>query len=93
MLVLGPGITYPPHHHEAQEIYVPLSGVAEWRHGGLPFAQVQPGALIQHASNESHAMQTLAEPLVALYLWRSSDLAQKSQLDDVLSLPPADPGA
>jgi mannose-6-phosphate isomerase-like protein (cupin superfamily) len=82
VLVLGPGTTYPLHHHEADEIYVPLSGVADWRHGSEAFTPRQPGEVIHHASGVSHAMRTGASPLVALYLWQSRDLAQKSQLDD-----------
>ena len=83
VLLLGPGVTYPPHHHEAEEIYVPLSGIADWRHGDAAWAPRQPGEVIHHGSGESHAMRTGAAPLLALYLWRSSDLAQKSRLDAV----------
>jgi hypothetical protein len=32
-LVLGPNIHYPDHHHEAEEIYIPLTGGATWRKG------------------------------------------------------------
>ena len=31
LLILGPDITYPDHHHIAEEIYIPLTGGTEWR--------------------------------------------------------------
>ncbi len=32
-LLLGPDATYPSHSHDAEEIYLPLSGNAAWRRG------------------------------------------------------------
>lgn len=81
VLVLGPGLTYPPHRHEAEEIYVPLSGAAEWRQGRGAWRVRPPGSVIHHSSNEPHAMRTGRDALLALYLWRSENLAQKSRLD------------
>ncbi len=77
-LLLGPEVTYPPHAHAAEELYLPLSGVAWWQRGDAPFAQVPPGEAIHHAPWVPHAMRTGAEPLLALYLWRGGDLAAKS---------------
>jgi tetratricopeptide (TPR) repeat protein len=81
VLLLGPRVVYPPHHHEAEEIYVPLSGAAQWRHGDEPWRQLAPGTVIHHLPNASHAMRTGEAPLLALYVWRSKDLAQESRLD------------
>ncbi len=81
VLLLGPDTTYPAHHHEAEEIYVPLSGLAAWKQGGGDWRGQNPGTVIYHAPQESHAMRTVSSPLLALYLWRSDHLAQKSQLD------------
>ena len=66
-LVLGPDTYYPPHHHVAEEIYVPLTGGAEWRMGDAEFTKRDAGEVIYHASNVSHAMRTGNEPLLALY--------------------------
>lgn len=77
-LLLGPGVTYPPHAHEAAEVYLPLSGVASWQKGKEAFAPVPVGQAIYHAPWVPHAMRTGAEPLLALYLWRGGDLAAKS---------------
>ena len=81
VLLMGPHVTYPPHHHEADEIYIPLVGTAQWRQGRADWREEKPGSVIHHARHQSHAMKTGTEPLLALYLWRSAQLAQSSQLD------------
>jgi hypothetical protein len=79
-LMLGPGCNYPDHAHVAEEIYLPLAGIADWSQGGAPWRPRQPGEVIHHRSNEAHAMKTGSAPLLALYLWRGGDLAQKSTI-------------
>jgi Dimethlysulfonioproprionate lyase len=85
-LLLGPHTHYPRHRHEAREIYVTLSGGARWLQGDEIWRERRPGAVIQHASEEIHAMQTGAVPLLAMYLWRSKNLDQKARLDADASL-------
>lgn len=82
-LVLGPGILYPDHHHIAEEIYIPLTGTAEWRMGETPFRPRAGGEVIHHASNVVHAMRTARDPLLAFYLWRGGPLAQRSTISGV----------
>ncbi len=77
-LLLGPALEYPSHHHTAEEVYVVLSGNASWRRGGEDWQLRAPGAVIHHPPDMPHAMRTGAEALLALYLWRGGDLAQKS---------------
>jgi hypothetical protein len=84
VLLLGPQVSYPPHRHEAEEIYVPLVGTARWQHGNGGWREEPPGTVIHHARYQPHAMRTGAEPLLALYLWRSDNLAQSSHLDHPL---------
>ncbi|MDB6086320.1 MAG: hypothetical protein JWN43_4201 [Gammaproteobacteria bacterium] len=81
VLLLGPHLFYPPHRHEADEIYVPLSGTAEWKGGDDEWREREPGSVIHHARYQPHAMRTGRAPMLALYLWRSDNLAQKSRLD------------
>jgi hypothetical protein len=81
LLLLGPHTLYPPHRHEPDEIYVPLSGAAQWQSGESAFREAAPGTVIHHPSEEPHAMRTGEQPLLALYLWRSADLSQKARLD------------
>jgi hypothetical protein len=77
-LILGPTITYPDHHHIAEEIYIPLTGGAGWRKGTSGFVKRDAGDVIHHPSNMNHAMQTGTGALLALYLWQGGPLAQRS---------------
>ncbi len=81
LLLLGPNTSYPAHRHEAEEIYLPLSGEADWRQGDAIWRKRPPGTLIHHCSEEIHAMRTGDEPLLALYLWQSGRLSQKARLE------------
>jgi histidine ammonia-lyase len=81
-LVLGPAIHYPRHRHEAEELYVPLSGTAAWQQGDSVWREHPPGTLIHHAREEPHAMRTGAGALLALYVWRSANISQPARLDD-----------
>jgi hypothetical protein len=80
-LILGPSTHYPRHRHEAEEVYLPLSGTAAWQQGDREWRERPPGTLIHHARDEPHAMRTGLSPLLALYLWRSANLAQKARLE------------
>jgi hypothetical protein len=80
-LLLGPMTLYPRHRHEAEEIYVPLAGTASWQQGDGVWRERSPGTVIHHASDEPHSMRTGARPMLAVYLWRSSNLNQKARLD------------
>lgn len=84
-LMLGPGVEYPDHHHLAEEVYIPLTGGAEWRMGDAPFRQRRGGEVIHHASNVNHAMRTGSEPLLALYLWRGGPLAARSTVTGMVA--------
>lgn len=70
--LMAPHTFYPLHRHPAVELYLVISGTAEWI---APPTQhfVPPGECILHATNQPHAMRTEAEPLLALYAW-SGDL-------------------
>jgi quercetin dioxygenase-like cupin family protein len=80
VLLLGPDLYYPPHHQEAEEFYIPLSGTAHWSQAGRGWHQVSPGNVIHYLPNEIHAIQSGHEPLLAMYLWRSNNLEQRSRL-------------
>ena len=78
VLLLGPHVTYPAHAHAAEEIYLPIHGVAEWQRGDAGFHPVPVGQAVHHPAWMPHAMRVGAAPLAALYLWRGGDLAAKS---------------
>ncbi len=72
VLLLGPGTHYPLHHHPAVEVYLVVSGDAEWWRDAGPWRRQEPGALIYHAPDVPHAMRAGAQPLLAVYLWRGA---------------------
>jgi len=80
VLFLGPDTEYPMHAHEAQEIYVPLSGTALWKKGESPWLERAPLEVVHHQSWTPHAMRTIKEPLITLFFWRGGDLRQKSRI-------------
>ena len=80
-LLLGPDIEYPMHSHESVEVYVPLSSQGLWVQGNDPWVTRPSGVPIYHRSWLTHGMRTESESLLALYLWRGGDLAQKSHID------------
>lgn len=80
LLLLGPETLYPPHAHAAEELYVPLSGTAEWQAGDSDFERRDPGSAIWHGSGVPHAMRTAAAPMLALYLWRGQGLGESARV-------------
>ena len=81
VLMLGPGVEYPRHRHEAEEVYIPLSGQTLWLKEEEDWTFRELGQPVYHAPWIPHAMQTGPSPLLALYLWRAGDLTQKSLVD------------
>jgi len=79
-LILGNDVTYPQHWHEAEEIYLPISGNAEWYREDQGWQRQPVGTVIYHSGGVKHGTRTIGEPLIALYLWRGGDLIQKSSI-------------
>ena len=78
-----PDLFYPWHSHEAEELYLVISGNALWRTPGLPFEQRSPGDVVYHPSWVSHAMQTTDEPLLAMWVWVGNINATTYRMDDL----------
>lgn len=76
--IYGPGVHYPRHWHEAEEIYLPLSGGARFSIDGNP-VDCAPGEVIFVASNTPHGF-TVNEnrAIVLFYLWQAGALRQTS---------------
>ncbi len=70
LFVQKPGSLYPPHQHAAVEDYYVLSGSARWQKGNGALRVMPPGSHIRHASWQKHAMETAAEGLLAMWVWR-----------------------
>lgn len=64
-----PNVHYPPHAHEATEIYFIVSGVASWRIAERAWSHESTGCLIKHEPMETHQMKTEGEPLLAMWGW------------------------
>ena len=72
-----PGVAYPNHWHEAEEIYIPLTNGTLWSRDNGEFITRNSGDIIHHVSNEAHAMTTNDAPLLALWAWRGANLQLK----------------
>jgi hypothetical protein len=81
VLFLGPEVEYPRHSHDAEEVYVPLTGPSLWQRGNQDWVYRSAGRPIYHASRQPHAMRTKAAPLLALYFWHGGNLVQKSRIE------------
>ena len=64
-----PGTFYPAHRHEAEELYLPLSGTALWQKDDAEFEPIASGTLIHHTPFQSHATRTHVVPVLALWSW------------------------
>ncbi len=69
VLLLGQKVHYPEHAHPATEVYYPLCGEALWSQGVMEPTLRSSGDIIYHTSHETHAMETVDQPLLALYVW------------------------
>lgn len=62
-------VVYPSHVHEAEEVYLVVSGTAQWQQDEAPFAPRPPGAIVHNAPLQPHAMRSGAAPLLTLWGW------------------------
>ncbi len=69
LLLQMPDLCYPGHVHAANELYLVLSGNAEWQTNALDTAPRPPGSFIYHPGGHWHAMNTRSEPLLAVWGW------------------------
>lgn len=71
IMYVRPGRQYPLHNHSPQELYLTISGQADWRFGGHEqFQPVGPGQTLYNHPNDLHSAIAGPTPLVALYvLW------------------------
>ena len=72
IMLMGPGLTYPKHKHEPEELYIVLSGKVWWeteKDGETPCWK-RAGEAIYHAPNQVHAITSGDEPVLVLNLWR-----------------------
>lgn len=76
--IYGPGVHYPRHWHEAEEIYLPLSGSADYTIDGISSTH-GPGEVVFVASNTPHGFTVGPDrALIVFYLWQAGELRQTS---------------
>lgn len=69
LVLLGPGVRYPPHHHPAEEFYLP-AGAIRWVHAVAAEPAPEPaGVLVHHASWQPHGMWTGDRAVLLAYVW------------------------
>lgn len=66
----APGINYPAHAHAAEEFYLIVSGDPLWKLDDGPWERQAPATLINHHSDQPHAMETGEGALLALWGWQ-----------------------
>jgi len=79
--IWGAHLDYPQHQHQAEEIYVLLSGSAEFSFAGNAAQTRRAGDVVFVESNRRHGFRTGEECLVVYYLWQAGDLRQTSSFD------------
>lgn len=65
------GLHYTWHHHPAEELYLVLSGEAEFIRRGEAPETLRAGDTSFHHSNQPHAMTTHDHPVMAYVTWRN----------------------
>lgn len=71
LMYVGPGATYPLHHHPPQELYLTIAGTGRWRYGGRELPEtIGPLSTIYNNPDDRHSATAGQHPLLALYvLW------------------------
>jgi hypothetical protein len=69
VLLLGPGITYPPSSYESEGVFLVIGGSPEWKSGDEPWVRVEAGDIICRPYNGAEGKRPGKEPMLALYAW------------------------
>jgi hypothetical protein len=69
LVLLGPDVEYPSHHHHPREVYLVLTPGSQWCLDEGDWFDVDAGDLIFHDSWQMHAMRTREQPLLAFAGW------------------------
>ncbi len=69
VLLLGPGVTYPPTSYESEGVFLVIGGSPEWKSGDEPWIRREAGDIICRPYGGSEGKRPGVEPLLALYAW------------------------
>ena len=78
----GEGLVYPLHDHEAEEIYLVVSGSCRFEADGDAAADLGPGGTKFHRSFQPHAMRMGPAGMLAFCLWRGAGLADMASITE-----------
>lgn len=69
VLLLGPGVTYPPGSYESEGVFLVIGGSPEWKSGDDPWVRVEAGSIIHRPYGGAEGKRPGNEPMLALYAW------------------------
>ena len=69
VLLLGPGIEYPPTSYESEGVFLVIGGSPEWKSGDDPWVRVEAGDIICRPFGGAEGKRPGEEPMLALYAW------------------------
>jgi len=69
VLLLGPGVEYPPTSYESEGIFLVIGGSPEWKSGDESWERVDAGSIICRPFGGSEGKRPGDEPMLALYAW------------------------
>lgn len=75
------GLDYPLHWHAAEEMYCIAAGRTLFAVDDNQLTLREPGACIEHASQQPHRMRMDPDPLLALIIWRGQGLVDVANLE------------
>lgn len=79
----SPDSYYPPHDHAAEEFYYVVGGGARWQIDDGEFFTTRPGSFVHHKPHQRHAMETAADPLLAMWIWTGDIRTETYRIDGV----------
>ncbi len=69
VLLLGPGIEYPPTSYESEGVFLVIGGSPEWKSNDAPWVRVAAGDIICRTFGGAEGKRPGEEPMLALYAW------------------------
>ena len=69
VLLLGPGIEYPPTSYASEGIFLVIGGSPEWISDDQPWEHVEAGSIICRPFDGAEGKRPGEEPMLALYAW------------------------
>ncbi len=69
VMLLGPGITYPPTSYASEGVFLVIGGSPEWKSDDEPWVRVAAGSIICRPFDGAEGKRPGEEPMLALYAW------------------------